>query len=309
MPTPIFINELHYDNAGADSGEGFEVAGPAGTNLAGWTIVLYNGTGGVTYGTVNLTGIIPDLQNGFGTLSFTFAGIQNGAPDGFALVNASGTVVQFLSYEGVMTATNGPAAGMTSVDIGVSEAGTEAVGNTLRLTGSGTTYEDFTWAGSAAGSFGAVNQGQSFAAVVVNHGELSINDVTISESNAGFDNVTFTVTRANGSTGAVTVDWTLNAGSADAADLLTAIGSGGTLSFADGETSRTITIQVLGDTDFEPDENFTVTLSNATGGATIAERAATPLWWNETLRSSSDIVLSAALEGVLASLSSPRNLT
>ena len=45
------------------------------------------------------------------------------------LVNASGTVVQFLSYEGVMTATNGPAAGMTSVDIGVSEAGTEAVGN------------------------------------------------------------------------------------------------------------------------------------------------------------------------------------
>ena len=28
-----WINEIHYENAGVDAGEGFEIAGPAGTNL------------------------------------------------------------------------------------------------------------------------------------------------------------------------------------------------------------------------------------------------------------------------------------
>ena len=39
-----FINEFHYDNSGTDAGEAIEIAGPAGTNLTGWTLVLYNGT-------------------------------------------------------------------------------------------------------------------------------------------------------------------------------------------------------------------------------------------------------------------------
>ena len=35
--TPVFINEFHYDNDGADAGEFVEVAGPAGTSLNGWS--------------------------------------------------------------------------------------------------------------------------------------------------------------------------------------------------------------------------------------------------------------------------------
>jgi hypothetical protein len=42
----VFINELHYDNAGTDEGEAVEVAGPAGTDLTGWQVVLYNGANG-----------------------------------------------------------------------------------------------------------------------------------------------------------------------------------------------------------------------------------------------------------------------
>jgi hypothetical protein len=38
-----WINEFHYDNAGTDAGEFIEIAGLAGTNLAGWQLVLYNG--------------------------------------------------------------------------------------------------------------------------------------------------------------------------------------------------------------------------------------------------------------------------
>jgi len=159
----VFINEIHYDNDGTDAGETIEIAGPAGTDLSGWSLVLYNGNGGAIYNTNDLSGIIPDQQNGFGTLVFTYPvnGIQNGSPDGVALVNGS-TVVQFLSYEGSFTAVDGPAAGEVSVDIGVSEPYTTAVGDSLQLIGVGTSYDDFTWDNPQANTFGAVNTGQNF---------------------------------------------------------------------------------------------------------------------------------------------------
>jgi len=161
----VFINEIHYDNTGTDAGEAIEVAGPAGTDLSGWSIVLYNGAGGAPYDTDALSGIIPNQQAGFGTISLSYPsnGIQNGSPDAIALVNGT-TVVQFLSYEGSFTAVGGPANGMTSTDIGVSEDGSEALGQSLRLSGAGQVYEDFTWSAPATASFGAINTGQNFGA-------------------------------------------------------------------------------------------------------------------------------------------------
>src|SRR5690606_19213416 len=103
----VFINEIHYDNAGTDVNEGFEIAGPAGTDLSGWTVELYNGSNGAVYGTINLTGTLPDEGVGFGALYFLAPGLQNGAPDGLALIDAGNTVIQFLSYEGTFIATSG----------------------------------------------------------------------------------------------------------------------------------------------------------------------------------------------------------
>ena len=119
----VFINEIHYDNNGTDVGEFVEIAGVAGTNLTGWSLVLYNGNGGAAYSTTDLsTFIIDDEGNGFGAFSVSFPsnGIQNGSPDAIALVN-NGTVVQFLSYEGTLTGVGGAANGITSTDIGVTE--------------------------------------------------------------------------------------------------------------------------------------------------------------------------------------------
>ncbi|HNS52525.1 MAG TPA: ExeM/NucH family extracellular endonuclease [Anaerolineae bacterium] len=162
--TPVFINEIHYDNTGTDAGEAIEVAGPAGTDLTGWSLVLYNGNGCVVYDTDYLSGSIPDLQAGYGAvyLSYPVDGIQNGAPDGMALVDAGGAVIQFLSYEGTCTATNGPALGLASIDIGVAESSATPVGYSLQLSGAGTVYEDFAWQAPADDTFGAVNLGQSF---------------------------------------------------------------------------------------------------------------------------------------------------
>ncbi len=158
----VFINEIHYDNSGADSGEAIEVAGPAGTDLAGWSLVLYNGNGGAPYNTTVLAGMIPNQQAGFGTLSFAIAGIQNGSPDGIALVDSMSATVQFLSYEGSFMAVGGPANGLTSVDIGVAEASSAAVGDSLQLGGTGSVAADFAWQASMPETFGAVNTNQTF---------------------------------------------------------------------------------------------------------------------------------------------------
>ena len=155
----VFISEIHYDNPGADVGEAIAVQGAAGTDLSGWKLVAYNGSNGQFYGPNNsnsqgitLSGVIDDESNGQGELGFNFAGLQNGAPDGIALVNASGQVVQFLSYEGVFMATNGPATGINSVDIGVAQSGTEPAGGSLK-------FNSFTgsWIVSANDNFGALN--------------------------------------------------------------------------------------------------------------------------------------------------------
>jgi hypothetical protein len=110
------------------------------------------------------------------------------------------------------------------------------------------------------------------AITVLNPGMLSVNDVTLAEGNSGTTSFVFTITRTGGSDGAVGATWTLTTffgGNVDAADFVTYPQSG-TVSFANGETSRQITIQVQGDTIVEPDEAFTVTLSAPTGGVTTS---------------------------------------
>jgi len=159
--TPVFLNELHYDNIGGDQNEGVEIAGPAGTDLSGWQVLLYNGLNGKIYERQLLNGAIPDLGAGMGVSFFSIPGIQNGSPDGMALVDDSNTLLQFLSYEGVFTATEGTAKGHLSEDIGISESSATLVGKSLQLTGTGTEYWDFSWVAGQQ-NFGMSNAGQVF---------------------------------------------------------------------------------------------------------------------------------------------------
>ena len=170
LPQP-FINEIHYDNDGGDTGEFIEIAGQAGLDLSGYTLVLYNGNGGASYDTIVLSGVIPDADNGYGVVAFAKSGIQNGGPDGLALVDPLGELIQFLSYEGSFTAQGGPADGMESEDIGVSESGSTPVGYSLQLAGTGTAYSEFSWQAPMTDTFDAVNTGQSFGADDDNGGD------------------------------------------------------------------------------------------------------------------------------------------
>ena len=160
IPDPeIWINEFHYDNIGTDVGEFIEIAGPAGTDLSLYSLELYSGATGTNYRTIALSGIIPNQSTGVGTLSFLPGGNFQNGPDGIAIVRA-GVVIQFLSYAGAFIATNGSANGITSTDIGVEESGSTQVGESLQLTGTGNSYNDFLWNPPSDDSPGNLNVGQ-----------------------------------------------------------------------------------------------------------------------------------------------------
>jgi VCBS repeat-containing protein len=274
-----FINEFHYDNSGTDSGEAIEIAGPAGTDLTGWAIVLYNGSNtpgaAPVYGTIPLTGIIPNQDDGYGTLSILAPNLQNGPQDGFALVDAQGHVVQFVSYEGVITGAPGtPAAGLTSTDVGVSEEPAPGAGLTLQLVGSGASYADFTWQAAVPQTFGAVNTGQNFIAGNAT-GLVSIADASIAEGNSGTTQLLLTVHRAGGLDQSAGVDWTINLdGSANAADLGAGQPFTGHVDFAPGVSQVQIAIAIATDSVGEGNDNFHVVLSNPVGNISITDSSA-----------------------------------
>lgn len=100
---------------------------------------------------------------------------------------------------------------------------------------------------------------------------LSIADLAVAEGNGELAHFMFTVTLDKAATGPVTVAYSTADGTATAGSDYAA--TGGTLTFAAGETSKTVHVDISGDTVFEGNETFAVTLSNASG-ATLADATA-----------------------------------
>ena len=82
-----------------------------------------------------------------------------------------------------------------------------------------------------------------------------------------------------GTAGEVSATWTLNLGNgtamADESDFATGLVRTGTVTFAAGATTAEIRLPVLGDTVFEANETFSVTLTDPQGGATLTRAVAT----------------------------------
>lgn len=159
-PEP-WINEIHYNNNGADANEGIEIAGESGINLNNYIVVFYRGDGTQQGATLNLSGIITNEGSGYGAESFPRIGLLNGT-GGIALYNiTNNNLVQSISYEGTVIAVEDVAAGRTSIDIGQFETNATLVSESLQLTGTGTFYSDFIWQSPAAASMGTINVGQT----------------------------------------------------------------------------------------------------------------------------------------------------
>ena len=106
---------------------------------------------------------------------------------------------------------------------------------------------------------------------IINDDFISIDSLTVLEGNSGTTDAVFTVTLSQPFPSTVTVDYTTVDGTgiqgANAPADYTA--TSGTLTFAASEVSKTVTVPIIGDTDTELNEIFSVNLSNSTGGAGI----------------------------------------
>nr|WP_286999304.1 autotransporter domain-containing protein [Comamonas sp. UBA7840] len=242
---------------------------PTGLSLAANGIL--SGTPTVA-GSYNFTVTATDKSTGVGapfsnsrayfvTVAAGAAPVVSGIAPNFGL-SSGGTTV---------TITGTGFGGATAVTFGASSATGFTVNSATQITatapaGTGTVDIRVTTAGGTS----ATSAADQFTYVVAPAiPSLSISDVTQNEGNSGGAafNFTVTLTSASASASAVTVNYATSNGSATAPSDYTA--TSGALTFAPGQITQTVTVQVNGDTTVEPDETFFVNLSspfNATLG-------------------------------------------
>jgi hypothetical protein len=180
----IVINEVDYDQVDADVAEFVEIynATTATVSLANYKLVLVNGMANTPYGVVDLAPagalaagqylvvMTPAVVPAAGALTITFAGtmnqLQNGSPDGLALIDdAANVVIDAISYEGAITAADLSMWGLgTTVSLVEGAAlnanvSDDAGGSLCRLPNSkDTNSSGADWAVSAAPTPGAANK-------------------------------------------------------------------------------------------------------------------------------------------------------
>lgn len=188
---PLWINEVHATNAGRDTGEGVEVAGPVRTDLAGWRLVLYGGRGHpydpyddeVTAAPA-LSGALPS-EGSLGAAWLPVRGMWNRC-NGVALFDPDAALVQFVSYGGCQfNASTGPVADAAEAVVpggsdpthpdsltwtnptrdargrALQEWTQMPAGYSLQLTGAGAAPGDFAWGGPHPASPGRLNDYQA----------------------------------------------------------------------------------------------------------------------------------------------------
>lgn len=205
-----------------------------------------------------------------GTTSFSFT-VSLSAPAGaggvsFDIATANGTAIAGSDYVGQSLTGRTIAAGSSSYVFTVL-----VNGDTLNEPNE-TFFVNVTNVANAV-----VVDGQGLGTIVNDDPlpSLSINDVTVTEGNAGSTAAVFTVSLSAASGQTVTVHYATADGTATQPGDYAA--TSGTLTFAPGQTAHTITVLVQGDTVPEPNETFFVqldspinaTLANTSGTGTI----------------------------------------
>ncbi len=109
---------------------------------------------------------------------------------------------------------------------------------------------------------------------------IAATNAALYEGNVGITNFTFTVSRVGDTGGFSSANWTVTGAMVTGSDFPGGVFPSGAVSFASGEAIKLITVPVVGDTQEETDEAFTIALSNA-GGATIATATASGLIKND----------------------------
>ncbi len=205
---------------------------------------------------------MPSEHNGSGTFTFTLTFSEN---------------VEGLSYKTL----KGSAFQVTGGRVSNASRRTQGSNQSWTITVEPTSYDtlsialpattDCTATGAVCTSGGKALSNTSTVSVIGPPG-LSVADARVREAEDA--TVDFVVTLSRAGTETVTVDYATSDGTATAGSDYTA--ASGTLSFAPGELTRTVSVAVLEDSHDEAEETFTLTLSNASGNhAWLSDATAT----------------------------------
>ena len=126
---------------------------------------------------------------------------------------------------------------------------------------------------ASAGTTTAISGVKINGAAVSDTPVMTVSDATVTEGSSGSSVLEFTIKLSKPATEAVTVSYATANGTATAGSDYTA--TSGTLTFAPGETSKTVSVVVSGDTLVEGNETLTLNLSGLSGGATLGTGTAT----------------------------------
>jgi hypothetical protein len=144
-------------------------------------------------------------------------------------------------------------------------------GSALREFGSSVAMSGDSFIGGAIREPVGTNFNQGSAYVFATGHTLTVNSVSIAEGNSGTTQATFTVTLSAADTHPVVVDYATTDGTAIAgADY---VATSGRLTFNPGETSKTFSVTINGDTLFEANETFFVDLTNPVNANLLQARA------------------------------------
>ncbi|NQW53747.1 MAG: hypothetical protein HQ465_21170, partial [Rhodospirillales bacterium] len=281
---------------------GIDVAGDSAVEAnEAFSVMLSNPGAGAILGTVSANGLIrnddaslsiaatsaskPEGQSG--STAFTFTVTRTGDLSGAASAQwaVTGAAVNAADFTGgvVPSGTVSFAAGESSKVISIGVAGDSAVeaneAFSVMLSNPG-----------AGASLGTVS-----ANGIIRNDDSSLSIAATSadkpEGDGGATAHTFTVTRTGDLSGAASAQWAVTGSAVNGADFTGGELPAGTVSFAAGESSKVISVNVAGDTAVESNETFSVTLSNPGAGTSLGTVSANGIIRND------DVSLSIAATG------------
>lgn len=258
-------------------------------NHEGFTVILSNPQGSVVLNTATATGTILNddsslsiaatnasrAEGATGNTPFTFTVTRTGDVSGsasanFVVTGSGGSPADAADFSGSLpSGTVNFAASETSAIITINVSGDtqfeadEGFSVTLSNPSSGSIL------GTTAANGTILNDEAALA--------ISVLNASRAEGQSGNTAFTFTVARSGNTSGATAVNFAVTGSGTNAANAADFGGTlpSGLLSFAANEPSKTITVNVRGDTAVEEDETFSVTLSNPTNGVTLSAAEAT----------------------------------
>jgi hypothetical protein len=134
---------------------------------------------------------------------------------------------------------------------------------------------------------------------------IAVSDASLVEGNSGTRLMTFTVSLSNISGQGVSVNYKTANGTATTGDK-DYVASSGKIYFAPGETSKTITVSIKGDTRKENDERFYVNLSGASGGQITDSQGVGTILNDDGTSISNQLSAAWAVDAAIYELSGPK---